>query len=212
MLIKGDGADVTDEPTGWPQRPETQPESQPEPEAKPETRAQSQPQPRSLRRTDPDPEGLSRFVERFASELVEAGVPRMPARVFAALMASEKGQLTAAELGEQLQVSPAAVSGAIRYLTQVSLISREREPGSRRERYRLHDDQWYLSFSRRNEVLLRWENTLRTGVEAVGTESAAGRRLEETLDFFAFLRREMTSMLDRWIEHRDQRRREGGAG
>lgn len=166
----------------------------------------------SLRRTDPDPEGLSRFVERFASELVEAGVPRMPARVFAALMASEKGQLTAAELGEQLQVSPAAVSGAIRYLTQVSLISREREPGSRRERYRLHDDQWYLSFSRRNEVLLRWENTLRTGVEAVGTESAAGRRLEETLDFFAFLRREMTSMLDRWIEHRDQRRREGGAG
>lgn len=210
MLIKGDGADVIDEPTGWPQQPETQPE----PEAKPETRAQAQPQPQPqpLRRTDPDPEGLSRFVERFASELVEAGVPRMPARVFAALMASEKGQLTAAELGEQLQVSPAAISGAIRYLSQVSLISREREPGSRRERYRLHDDQWYLSFSRRNEVLLRWENTLRTGVEALGTDSAAGRRLEETLDFFAFLRREMTSMLDRWIEHRDQRRREGGAG
>ncbi|MZE78068.1 MarR family transcriptional regulator [Streptomyces sp. SID5475] len=210
MLIKGDGADVIDEPTGWPQQ--SQPETQPE--AKPETRTQAQPQPQPQRRTgpDPDPEGLSRFVERFASELVEAGVPRMPARVFAALMASEKGQLTAAELGEQLQVSPAAISGAIRYLTQVGLISREREPGSRRERYRLHDDQWYLSFSRRNEVLLRWESTLRTGVEAVGTESAAGRRLEETLDFFAFLRREMTSMLDRWIEHRDQRRREGGAG
>ncbi|WP_420341051.1 GbsR/MarR family transcriptional regulator [Streptomyces xinghaiensis] len=201
---------MIDEPTGWPQQ--SQPETQPE--AKPETRTQAQPQPQPQRRTgpDPDPEGLSRFVERFASELVEAGVPRMPARVFAALMASEKGQLTAAELGEQLQVSPAAISGAIRYLTQVGLISREREPGSRRERYRLHDDQWYLSFSRRNEVLLRWESTLRTGVEAVGTESAAGRRLEETLDFFAFLRREMTSMLDRWIEHRDQRRREGGAG
>ncbi|MFI1954898.1 MULTISPECIES: GbsR/MarR family transcriptional regulator [Streptomyces] len=195
---------MIDEPTGWPQQ------SQPGTETQPETRAQPQPQP--LRRTDPDPEGLSRFVERFASELVEAGVPRMPARVFAALMASEKGQLTAAELGEQLQVSPAAISGAIRYLTQVSLISREREPGSRRERYRLHDDQWYLSFSRRNEILLRWESTLRTGVEAVGTESAAGRRLEETLDFFSFLRRETASMLDRWIEHRDQRRREGGAG
>ncbi|WP_051723305.1 MarR family transcriptional regulator [Streptomyces albus] len=155
----------------------------------------------------PDPEGLSRFVERFASELVEAGVPRMPARVFAALMASEHGHLTAAELGEQLQVSPAAVSGAIRYLSQVQLISREREPGSRRERYRLHDDQWYLSFSRRNEVLLRWENTLRTGVVALGPGSAAGQRLEETLDFFEFLRREMAAMLDRWIEHRDKRHR-----
>ncbi|MBQ0983018.1 MarR family transcriptional regulator [Streptomyces sp. F63] len=137
----------------------------------------------------------------------------MPARVFAALMASEQGQLTAAELGEQLQVSPAAISGAIRYLSQVSLISREREPGSRRERYRLHDDQWYISFSRRNEVLIRWENTLRTGIQALGTDSPAGQRLEETRDFFEFLRQEMATMLDRWIEHRERRRRnEDAAG
>ena len=45
---------------------------------------------------------------------------RMPARVFAALLASDDGALTSAELGEQLQVSPAAVSGAVRYLAQVS--------------------------------------------------------------------------------------------
>ena len=30
----------------------------------------------------------ARFVERFASVLVESGVPRMPARVFAALLAT----------------------------------------------------------------------------------------------------------------------------
>ena len=57
----------------------------------------------------------------------------MPARVFAALLATDSGRLTAAELAELLQISPAAVSGAVRYLTQVGMVHREREPGSRRD-------------------------------------------------------------------------------
>jgi len=158
----------------------------------------------------PDPEAVSRFVERFASELVEAGVARMPARVFAALIASEEGVLTSAELGERLQVSPAAVSGAMRYLTQVGLVGREREPGSRRERYRVHSDQWYESFSRRDQVLTRWENTLRTGVEVFGPETPTGRRLDETLAFFEFLQQELMGMMERWREQRDRLRADSG--
>ena len=46
--------------------------------------------------------------------LAEAGIARMPARVFAALLVTESGSLTAAELARQLHVSPAAVSGAAR--------------------------------------------------------------------------------------------------
>ena len=49
----------------------------------------------------------------------------MPARVFAALLASDSGRLTSAELSALLKVSPAAVSGAVRYLAQVNLVSRE---------------------------------------------------------------------------------------
>ncbi|MFD1046977.1 CoA-transferase, partial [Kibdelosporangium lantanae] len=41
---------------------------------------------------------------------------------------------------ELLQVSPAAISGAVRYLTTVNMISREREPGSRRDSYALNPD------------------------------------------------------------------------
>ena len=48
-----------------------------------------------------DPAAVARFVERFASVLVEAGIPRMPARVFSALLATDSGRLTAAELSEQ---------------------------------------------------------------------------------------------------------------
>ena len=41
---------------------------------------------------------------------------RMPARAFAAILAADDGRRTAAELAELLEVSPAAVSGAVRYL------------------------------------------------------------------------------------------------
>src|ERR1044072_4994777 len=61
-----------------------------------------------------DAEELGRFVERFALMLVESGIPRMPARVFGALLIAEDGKRTAGELAEQLRVRPAAISGAAR--------------------------------------------------------------------------------------------------
>src|SRR3984893_18796668 len=77
------------------------------------------------------------YIERFAAVLVAAGFPAMPARVFAALQVAESGRLSAAELAERLRVSPAAVSGAVRYLIQIGLVHKERVPGSRRDYYRI---------------------------------------------------------------------------
>ncbi|MFJ5774497.1 GbsR/MarR family transcriptional regulator [Streptomyces sp. NPDC093094] len=149
-----------------------------------------------------DPEAVSRFVESFAAQLVEAGMARMPARVFGALLASDQGVLTSAELGEQLKISPAAVSGAVRYLSQVHMVSREREPGSRRERYRVHADQWYEALTNREAVLRRWEDALRDGTESLGPDTPAGRRLAETLAFFEFIEGELAAMTERWRAHK----------
>ncbi|WP_398921325.1 GbsR/MarR family transcriptional regulator [Streptomyces sp. I6] len=151
-----------------------------------------------------DAEAVSRFVERFAAQLVEAGMTRMPARVFAALMASDSGAMTSAELGEQLQVSPAAVSGAVRYLSQQHLVSREREPGSRRERYRVHSNQWYEAFTSRDALLKRWSDSLREGVASLGADTPAGRRLAENVAFFDFLQGELGAIMERWREHRER--------
>ncbi|MEV6292624.1 GbsR/MarR family transcriptional regulator [Streptomyces sp. CA-142005] len=152
-----------------------------------------------------DPQSVSRFVEHFAAQLVEAGVPRMPARVFAALLASDTGTLTSAELGERLRISPAAVSGAVRYLAQVHLVSREREPGSRRERYRVHSDQWYEALTNREAIIKRWEEALREGVSSLGADTPAGRRLAETLDFFEFVERDVAQMMERWRVYRERK-------
>ncbi|MCL8013906.1 GbsR/MarR family transcriptional regulator [Streptomyces sp. AS02] len=151
-----------------------------------------------------DAESVSKFVESFAAQLVEAGMQRMAARVFAALLASDKGVLTSAELGEQLQISPAAVSGAVRYLAQTHMVSREREPGSRRERYRVHGDQWYEALTNREAVLKRWESALREGVTSLGADTPAGRRLAETLAFFEFIEGEIAAMMERWRVHREK--------
>ncbi|MEU0223121.1 MarR family transcriptional regulator [Streptomyces sp. NPDC006284] len=152
-----------------------------------------------------DPEAVSKFVESFAAQLVEAGMQRMPARVFAALLASDSGSLTSAELGERLQVSPAAVSGAVRYLAQQHMVSREREPGSRRERYRVHSNQWYEALTNREAIVKRWGSALREGVASLGAGTPAGRRMAETLAFFEFVDGEVAAMMERWRVHREER-------
>ncbi|MBA8822723.1 putative transcriptional regulator [Saccharopolyspora lacisalsi] len=149
-----------------------------------------------------DEDVVARFVERFALDLSDAGMPRMAARVFTGLLVSEGGRCTAAELAELLRISPASVSGAVRYLTQVGLVSRERDPGQRRDHYRVHDDTWYESLAQRDEQLAHWERTLADGVEAVGADSRAGRRIDETREFFAFLRDELPALLDKWRRQR----------
>ncbi|MFC9479937.1 GbsR/MarR family transcriptional regulator [Streptomyces griseus] len=148
----------------------------------------------------------SRFIERFAAQLVEAGMARMPARVFAALLSSERGDLTSAELGERLRISPAAVSGAVRYLAQVDMVSREREPGSRRERYRVQGDQWYSALTERDAMLRSWQATLKEGASHFGLETPQGRRINDTLEFFRFLEKELGSLMERWGTHRAQHR------
>jgi DNA-binding transcriptional regulator GbsR (MarR family) len=141
---------------------------------------------------------VQRFVEGFASTLVDSGLPQMPALVFVTLLATDSGGLTAEELATRLQVSRAAISGAVKYLDHVELTTRERQPGTRRHRYVLRDPTWYELVARRERLLDRWITATRDGIDALGPTSASGRRLAESLAFFEFLRAEMPAMLARW--------------
>src|SRR5215469_1713701 len=153
-----------------------------------------------------DNQARARFVEGFASVLTQSGFPRMPARVFAALLATDAGLLTAAELATKLHVSHAAISAAVRYLTQVNRASREAGPRSRREHYRVHNEVWYEAIATKYQTLERCERSLREGVEVLGPNTLAGERLAETLAFFEFLQAELPLLLKRWRQRRVQRR------
>jgi len=152
----------------------------------------------ATRRTPAASDDSLRFVEDFAVLLTDVGVPRMPARVFACVIADDSGGLTAGELAERLQVSPAAISGAVRWLMQMHLLTRAREPGARRDHYRMRDDQWYEATVFKTAALKRFEEVLAEGVELVGPDGPAGRRLRETQEFFAFFREQLPVLLDQW--------------
>ena len=161
--------------------------------------------------TGPAPEDLLAYIERLASVLSDGGFPRMPARVFAALLTKDDGRMTSQQLSDMLDISPAAVSGAVRYLSQVHMVTRERDPGSRRDRYRVLDEVLQEALLQRDTTMARWEASLAEGVELVGADTAAGHRLSESVLMFQFLRREMTGMMERWYAERAALRAEAGA-
>ena len=129
----------------------------------------------------------------------------MAVRVFVALLVSDDGRRTAAELAEMLRVSPAAVSNAVRYLQQVRLVARERELGERRDDYRVYSgDTWYEVITRRDEMLTHWQEDLREGIEAVGADTPAGKRLEETRLFYEFMHGELPLLIEKWRKLRSE--------
>ena len=150
----------------------------------------------------PDTEAVLRYIERFASLLISLGVPPMPARVFAALLITDSGRLTAAELAGTLQVSRAAISDAVRYLTQLGLVDREREPGSRRDYYRMPERRRVKMISLRDQTLVRWSNLLREGIDLIGAGTPAGSRMAEHAAYVEFVSKELPGVLQRWEEYR----------
>lgn len=155
---------------------------------------------------DRDPAAVERFIERFTQTLVDAGMPRIASRIFVTLISVDDGRLTAADLAEQVQASPAAISGGVRYLTQVGMVHRSRAAGSRRDAYSVDDDVWYRTIAQRDQLLARWTANLRDGADALGSRTPAGVRLAESVEFFEFLTKELEDMVARWEEHRSMLR------
>ena len=158
----------------------------------------------------PRPEAPDRahadVVEHLGGALADAGLARLPARVFAALMAQEDGRLTSAELASLLDVSPAGVSGAVRYLTQVRMIRRERERGSRRDVYVVMDDAWHDVLMQRDQIYAPILTALVEARGALGPDTRAGERMQLSVEFLEFVTREMGGIAERWDEYKANRR------
>ncbi|MGW7439489.1 helix-turn-helix domain-containing protein [Streptomyces sp. NPDC054849] len=138
-----------------------------------------------------DAEVVREYEETFTTLLMQSGVPKMMARVLTCLYTTNAGSLTAAELVEHLQVSPASISKAVAFLEAQGLVRRERDE-RRRERYMVDDDVWYQSMiasARSNAVLAE---AARQGVGILGPHTAAAARLENIARFLDFVGESIT--------------------
>jgi hypothetical protein len=126
-----------------------------------------------------DPEAVREFEEAFTARLTASGLTPMMARVMSALCTTDQDGMTASDLVQRLQVSPASVSKAIAFLARHGFVRRTRGEG-RRERYYLDDGLWYesmLASIRANQALV---DIARQGVAVFGPGTVAGDRLAGT--------------------------------
>jgi DNA-binding IclR family transcriptional regulator len=110
----------------------------------------------------------------------------MMSRVLACLYTTDAGSVTASELVERLQVSPASISKAIAFLESQGLIRRDRDQ-RRRERYIVDDDVWYQSMMASALSTAQLASTARQGVSILRPHTPAAARLENIARFLDFV-------------------------
>nr|WP_264924915.1 MarR family transcriptional regulator [Streptomyces sp. A012304] len=115
----------------------------------------------------------------------------MTARVLTCLFTTDAGSLTASELVQRLQVSPASVSKAIAFLDSQGLIRRERDE-RRRERYVVDNDVWYQSTMAAARSSAQLAEIARQGVDILGPDTSAAVRLENIARFSDFISESIT--------------------
>ncbi|MEV5965221.1 helix-turn-helix domain-containing protein [Kribbella sp. NPDC051952] len=155
---------------------------------------------RRRRPTEPTPDEqpvgpTKEYVERFATMMVEGGLPRMASRVLALLYTTDARSLTAAELVSELRVSPASVSKAIGYLEQVGMVHREPDPRRRLQHYVIADEVWLKAWEVSSRTNFNWAETAAEGADLLGRDTPAGERLTQMADFFHRLGEDMSGGL-----------------
>ncbi|MFE9867945.1 helix-turn-helix domain-containing protein [Streptomyces sp. NPDC005506] len=133
-----------------------------------------------------DAEAVREYEEVFTNVIMATGAPTMMSRVMACLTLTDSGSLTAAELVQRLQVSPASVSKAIAFLESQGLVRRERDE-RRRDRYVVDDDVWYQSMMASARSTAQLVETSRQGVAILGPGTPAATRLENIARFLDFV-------------------------
>src|SRR5215471_1649091 len=133
-----------------------------------------------------DAEAVREYEETFTTVLMASGLPKMMSRVLVCLYTTDAGSLTASELAQRLQVSPASISKAVTFLEGQDLIRRERDE-RRRERYVVDDDVWYQAMVASARALTQVIETARQGVGVLGAQTPAAVRLENIARFLDFV-------------------------
>nr|WP_203614998.1 helix-turn-helix domain-containing protein [Streptomyces sp. SID13726] len=137
-----------------------------------------------------DAEAVREYEEAWTTLLMQQGLPKMMSRVLTCLYTTDAGSLTASELVQRLQVSPASVSKAITFLAGQGLIRRERDE-RRRERYVVDNDVWYQGMIASARSTAQLAETARQGVGVLGPDTPAAVRLENIARFVDFVAESM---------------------
>ncbi|WP_436525401.1 helix-turn-helix domain-containing protein [Actinoplanes sp. HUAS TT8] len=133
-----------------------------------------------------DAQAVREYEETLTGVFIQSGLAKMMSRVLACIFISDEGSLTAAELVQRLEVSPATVSKSIAFLESQDLVRRERDD-RRRERYSVDNELWYQSTVASARANVRLAEIARQSGSVLGATSPAAVRLENVARFLDFV-------------------------
>lgn len=143
------------------------------------------------------PVATQQVADKLTEALIASGLTRMSSRVLACLCTTDNDGLTAADLVQRLQVSPASVSKAVAELETMNLIGRERDQG-RRDRYVVDNEIWYRALLASARFSTNLAEIAREGAETLDRSTPAGARMSAMSGFFDHVGRETIAAAERY--------------
>jgi len=145
-----------------------------------------------------DPKAVFAFQERLAEMATATGSPRTVSRILSALMTTDSGSLTSAELAQRLQVSPASISTAVRWAENQGLLAREHGPRGK-QTYTVDSNVGHRSLLaniRSNELLAEISHQ---GAAILGPSTPAGIRLNKVGTFLRLISQDLEDSVERRV-------------
>ncbi|MFD5712241.1 helix-turn-helix domain-containing protein [Streptomyces pharetrae] len=145
-----------------------------------------------------DPRTVENATAHITELFIQSGLQQMAARVLAALLTTDSGSLTSADLVRRLNVSPAAISKAVGLLEAMGIIHRRRDPRSRAERYVIGDDVWFQAITASTRIDTRIAAASARSAQALGPATPAGARLENLSRFLQHVTEDLVRSAEHW--------------
>lgn len=140
---------------------------------------------------------LSQFIENMGLHFEEYGVPRIGGRILGLLLASSR-PVTPEEMSDILQVSRSSISTNLRTLQMTGLADRVSLPGERSDHYVFSDDAWENSLEMRLEGILSLEEMAKDGLEGMGEDNPARKRMLEVLAWSSLVKESYERLIQEW--------------
>lgn len=150
------------------------------------------------------------FVDDAGAILERSGMPRMAGRIFGLLLITNEPYLPADVIASTLNASRGSVSTMTRLLIQSRLVEKVRQPGSRREYFRVTPGTFTHLLRSKLSQLSELGELVEHGMELVPpSDSGAYGRLLEMRAYYQFFQREWPLLFDRWEKFWKTERLEG---
>ncbi|MCW2757199.1 MAG: transcriptional regulator TrmB, partial [Nocardioidaceae bacterium] len=99
------------------------------------------------------------------------------------------------------------ISGAVRYLETIGLVSRSRTSGTRHDVYAVQDDAWIDAMMRHDDTYAPIIGALDRALADLPDDDPARHRIDNAREFLVWIGVELDDLVIRWRAHLAERER-----